>query len=80
MPHIDLTVPRLRRARELVTTAEKAFAASEFASALMLYVPALEMIGWEVNQQLGLAAFIKQHALHRRLHQLRHFSAVAQQR
>lgn len=68
---------RLKQAAEMTNVANRARENNEFAAALMLYIPALEMIGWEVNSQLGFEPFIKGKFNKAKFHRIRHFSAVS---
>lgn len=76
MVGINYGAPRFLRAVQLVGNAETLYNDDQLPGALLLYVAALEMIGWEVNSSLGIDEFGQRHKL-REKHRLRHFSAAA---
>ncbi len=76
MVGINIEALRFARAVQLVANAEALVKDQQLPGALLLYVTALEMIGWEVNLPLGIEEFGLQHKI-RDKHRLRHFSAAA---
>lgn len=76
MADINRDAPRFLRAVQLVNNAETLFNDNQLPGALLLYVAALEMIGWEVNLPFGIEELGRRIGL-RDKHRLRHFSAAA---
>ena len=80
----NVATPRMLRARELTEDADKLHENQRETGAVLLYLSALEMIGWEVLDQSGIskdelpaAANKKGKPTLPRLHQIRHFAAAS---